>query len=237
MVPRQSGCRSWPTRRSSRAGCSATRCCAASPMRHPATSAQVALAWVLAQPGVFAIPEAGTPEHVRENARALQLLLSQDDSSSSTPPSRRRRARRRSSCSDGVLIPAPRLARRPGAALAGRTVRGDVACRGRDARAGSAPRRRSLSASGCAGRSGTARRTVTETSGGYAARGGDRCWWRGRPAMALCSVGTGHRARLVKPSDADGRRNSRPPRQIEASDMTPRSTFQPRVLTFTVERR
>jgi diketogulonate reductase-like aldo/keto reductase len=36
---------------------------------------QVALAWVLQQPGVFAIPKAGRVEHVRDNHRALELRL------------------------------------------------------------------------------------------------------------------------------------------------------------------
>ena len=36
---------------------------------------QVALAWVLQQPGVFAIPKAGSVEHVRDNQRALELRL------------------------------------------------------------------------------------------------------------------------------------------------------------------
>jgi diketogulonate reductase-like aldo/keto reductase len=40
-----------------------------------ATPAQVALAWVLRQPGVCAIPRAGTPAHVRENRAALDLQL------------------------------------------------------------------------------------------------------------------------------------------------------------------
>ena len=48
-------------------------------VRHRATSAQVALAWVLAHPGVCAIPEAGTPEHVGQNADALELVLGPDD--------------------------------------------------------------------------------------------------------------------------------------------------------------
>jgi diketogulonate reductase-like aldo/keto reductase len=47
--------------------------------RHRATSAQVALAWVISHPGVCGIPEAGTPEHVRENFAALQVVLGQDD--------------------------------------------------------------------------------------------------------------------------------------------------------------
>jgi len=39
--------------------------------RLDATASQVALAWVLRQPGVIAIPKAGHPEHVRENLGAL----------------------------------------------------------------------------------------------------------------------------------------------------------------------
>jgi diketogulonate reductase-like aldo/keto reductase len=48
-------------------------------VRHHATSAQVALAWVLAHDGVVAIPEAGTPEHVRQNHAALEVELAPDD--------------------------------------------------------------------------------------------------------------------------------------------------------------
>jgi diketogulonate reductase-like aldo/keto reductase len=47
--------------------------------KHKATSAQVALAWVLRNPGVCAIPEAGTPEHVRQNRGALDVHLDQED--------------------------------------------------------------------------------------------------------------------------------------------------------------
>ncbi|GGM77203.1 hypothetical protein GCM10011609_11420 [Lentzea pudingi] len=47
--------------------------------RHGATPAQIALAWVLRLPHVNAIPKASTAEHVRENARALELRLSPDD--------------------------------------------------------------------------------------------------------------------------------------------------------------
>jgi diketogulonate reductase-like aldo/keto reductase len=47
--------------------------------RHGATSAQVALAWVLRQDGVNAIPKAGTLEHVRENRAALDLYFSKQD--------------------------------------------------------------------------------------------------------------------------------------------------------------
>ncbi|MFC3893973.1 aldo/keto reductase [Lentzea rhizosphaerae] len=47
--------------------------------RHDATPAQVALAWVLRLPHVNAIPKAGTVEHVRENAAALSLRLTDED--------------------------------------------------------------------------------------------------------------------------------------------------------------
>jgi diketogulonate reductase-like aldo/keto reductase len=47
--------------------------------RHAATPAQVALAWVLRQDRVIAIPRAGTPAHVRENHAALALELSAAD--------------------------------------------------------------------------------------------------------------------------------------------------------------
>jgi diketogulonate reductase-like aldo/keto reductase len=44
-----------------------------------ATPAQVALAWVLRQTHVIAIPKAGDPEHVRENRPALELTLAPED--------------------------------------------------------------------------------------------------------------------------------------------------------------
>jgi len=47
--------------------------------KHAATPAQVALAWVLRQPGVIAIPKAVHPDHVRQNARADRLQLDADD--------------------------------------------------------------------------------------------------------------------------------------------------------------
>lgn len=46
---------------------------------HKATSTQIALAWVLAHRGVCAIPEAGTPDHVRRNRDALDIELEPDD--------------------------------------------------------------------------------------------------------------------------------------------------------------
>jgi diketogulonate reductase-like aldo/keto reductase len=48
-------------------------------VRHGATPAQVALAWVLRHDGVNAIPKAGTMAHVRENQAALNLTLSAAD--------------------------------------------------------------------------------------------------------------------------------------------------------------
>jgi diketogulonate reductase-like aldo/keto reductase len=47
--------------------------------RHRATAAQVALAWLLRQDGVIAIPKASTPEHVRENRAALDITLTPAD--------------------------------------------------------------------------------------------------------------------------------------------------------------
>jgi diketogulonate reductase-like aldo/keto reductase len=43
--------------------------------RHDATPVQIALAWVLRQEGVVAIPRTGSPDHVRENAAALDIEL------------------------------------------------------------------------------------------------------------------------------------------------------------------
>jgi len=47
--------------------------------RHGVTPAQVALAWVLRQQGVIAIPKASSPAHVRENRAALELRLTEED--------------------------------------------------------------------------------------------------------------------------------------------------------------
>lgn len=47
--------------------------------RHGATPAQIALAWVLRDDRVNAIPRAGTLEHVRENAAALRIHLGDED--------------------------------------------------------------------------------------------------------------------------------------------------------------
>ncbi|WPC75146.1 aldo/keto reductase [Vibrio porteresiae] len=47
--------------------------------RHDATTAQIALAWLLAQKGVIAIPKSTHLERVKENLDAAELLLTQDD--------------------------------------------------------------------------------------------------------------------------------------------------------------
>jgi diketogulonate reductase-like aldo/keto reductase len=47
--------------------------------RHSATPAQVALAWLLRQPGTIVIPKAARPEHVRENRGALDVVLTDED--------------------------------------------------------------------------------------------------------------------------------------------------------------
>jgi len=47
--------------------------------RHNATPAQIALAWVPQHDGVNAIPRAGTPSHVRQNAAARDIELTRDD--------------------------------------------------------------------------------------------------------------------------------------------------------------
>jgi diketogulonate reductase-like aldo/keto reductase len=61
--------------------------------RHGATPAQIALAWVLRTEDVNAIPRAGTPEHVRENAAAPGLQITQADmvilDSAFPPPARK----------------------------------------------------------------------------------------------------------------------------------------------------
>jgi diketogulonate reductase-like aldo/keto reductase len=46
---------------------------------HGATPRQVALAFLIRQPQVFAIPKAASPAHVEENAGAGDLALAPDD--------------------------------------------------------------------------------------------------------------------------------------------------------------
>ena len=62
--------------------------------RHNATAAQIALAWVMAQDGVIAIPKASRQEHVRQNAAALDIKLTSEDFAeldrAFPPPTRKR---------------------------------------------------------------------------------------------------------------------------------------------------
>jgi diketogulonate reductase-like aldo/keto reductase len=47
--------------------------------RQRAGAAQVCLAWALRQPGVLAIPKAVDPQHLRSNAAASELVLSEEE--------------------------------------------------------------------------------------------------------------------------------------------------------------
>ena len=47
--------------------------------RHGVSPAQIALAWVLRQQGVIAIPKASTPAHVQQNRAALEVQLTAQD--------------------------------------------------------------------------------------------------------------------------------------------------------------
>ncbi|MER8544285.1 aldo/keto reductase [Mesorhizobium sp. M0684] len=61
--------------------------------RHGATPAQIALAWVMAQDGVIAIPKASHPEHIRQNVAALEIELTSEDFAEidrAFPPPRRK---------------------------------------------------------------------------------------------------------------------------------------------------
>ncbi|TIL27445.1 aldo/keto reductase [Mesorhizobium sp.] len=61
--------------------------------RHDATPAQLALAWVVAQDGVIAIPKASKQEHIRQNVAALDIELTREDLAEidrAFPPPRRK---------------------------------------------------------------------------------------------------------------------------------------------------
>ncbi|CCV03430.1 putative oxidoreductase [Mesorhizobium metallidurans STM 2683] len=62
--------------------------------RHDATPAQIALAWVMRQDGVIAIPKASRQEHVRQNVAALDIKLTSEDFAdldrAFPPPTRKR---------------------------------------------------------------------------------------------------------------------------------------------------
>jgi diketogulonate reductase-like aldo/keto reductase len=70
------------------------RALAAIAARHGATPAQVALAFVLARPGVIAIPKAADTAHVRLNAAARDIVLTPQDMAeldAAFPPPQRKR--------------------------------------------------------------------------------------------------------------------------------------------------
>ncbi|WP_370154940.1 aldo/keto reductase [Ferrovibrio sp.] len=48
-------------------------------VRHQATPAGIALAWLLRRPGVIAIPKATNPQHVHDNRAALDVALTETD--------------------------------------------------------------------------------------------------------------------------------------------------------------
>jgi diketogulonate reductase-like aldo/keto reductase len=63
--------------------------------RHDMTPAQIALAWLLHQPGVVAIPKAVQPAHIRANRAAYDLALTDDDLAeldAAFPPPRKKTA-------------------------------------------------------------------------------------------------------------------------------------------------
>ena len=60
--------------------------------RHGATPAQIALAWLVGQPGVIAIPKAASEAHLRENFSATDIALDDADRAeidAAFPPPRR----------------------------------------------------------------------------------------------------------------------------------------------------
>jgi diketogulonate reductase-like aldo/keto reductase len=63
--------------------------------RHDATPVQIALAWVIRSGNVLAIPRTGSPDHVKENAGALTIRLSEQDLTdldAAFPPPKRKRS-------------------------------------------------------------------------------------------------------------------------------------------------
>jgi diketogulonate reductase-like aldo/keto reductase len=47
--------------------------------RHGTTTSQIALAWVLRQSEMIAIPKASNEAHVRDNARSIEIKLTKED--------------------------------------------------------------------------------------------------------------------------------------------------------------
>jgi diketogulonate reductase-like aldo/keto reductase len=63
--------------------------------RHDATPAQIAIAWGLRHPHVISIPKAVDPAHVRENAAAGEIVLTEEDLAAidaEHPPPRRKQS-------------------------------------------------------------------------------------------------------------------------------------------------
>lgn len=63
--------------------------------RHDATPAQIAIAWGLRHPHVISIPKAVDPEHVGQNARAGEIVLTEEDFAAidaEHPPPRRKQS-------------------------------------------------------------------------------------------------------------------------------------------------
>ena len=63
--------------------------------RHNATPAQIALAWLIRQDGMIAIPKAASEKHLRENRAAVDIVLSADDLAEldkAFPPPKRKRS-------------------------------------------------------------------------------------------------------------------------------------------------
>lgn len=63
--------------------------------RHGATAAQIAIAWSLRHPHVISIPKASDAAHVRQNAAAAAIVLTEADFSeidAAYPPPRRRQS-------------------------------------------------------------------------------------------------------------------------------------------------
>ncbi len=62
--------------------------------KHGVTPYQIALAWLLAQPNVFAVPKASSVRHVEDNRKAADIVLSEPDlaaiDAAFKPPSRKR---------------------------------------------------------------------------------------------------------------------------------------------------
>lgn len=62
--------------------------------KYGASLFQIALAWLLQKPDVIAIPKASSPDHVRDNHRALEIRLSSEDLAAidaEFPPPKRKR--------------------------------------------------------------------------------------------------------------------------------------------------